>query len=84
LVECGFFQLDYVRQCEPFLLGGGRMQAVLVLHGSGTLRGDDDLHPLAAGQTLLLPAALKPAWCQPQGTLGLLVATPPETRQAAA
>ena len=63
----------------------GTDTALVVLHGCGSLLGKDDLQPLAAGQTLLLPAALGPAWCQPQGgPLGLLVATLPEAGRAAA
>jgi mannose-6-phosphate isomerase len=78
LVDCRYFQLDYVRQSEPFALGGGRMQAVVVVHGSGALQGEDGRETLAVGQTLLLPAALESAWCEPRGPLGLLVATLPE------
>jgi mannose-6-phosphate isomerase len=79
LVDCRFFQLDYIRQTEPFLLGGGRLQTVMILHGCGVLQGEDGPHSLCTGETLLLPAALPPMWCQPQGPLGLLLATLPST-----
>jgi mannose-6-phosphate isomerase len=84
LVDCPYFQLAYVRQAEPFALGGGCMQAVVVLHGCGTLHGEAGPQALSYGETLVLPAALKPTWCRPQGMLGLLVATLPERGRAAA
>jgi mannose-6-phosphate isomerase len=78
LVTCEYFELSYVRKSESFALGGRRMQTVMVLHGRGTLLGGDGAQTLRAGDTLLLPAAMTPAWCQPQGgALGLLVAELP-------
>jgi mannose-6-phosphate isomerase len=78
LVDCRYFHLDYVRQSEPFVCGGGgRMQALVVLHGRGLLLGEDGPLPLRAGETLLLPASLSPVWCQPEGALGVLLATLP-------
>jgi mannose-6-phosphate isomerase len=75
LVACPYFELSYVRKSEPFALGGGRMQTVMVLHGRGTLTGDDGPKALQAGDTLLLPAAMGRVWSEPQGgPLGLLVA----------
>jgi mannose-6-phosphate isomerase len=77
LVDCPYFQLDYVRRNEPFALGEGRMQALMVLHGRGALMGNDGPHILDVGDTLLLPASIAPMECQPQGTVGLLLATLP-------
>jgi len=76
LVECPYFALEYVRNTRPFALGGtGRLQAVLVLHGRGQLHGPGTEQTLTAGETLLLPASL-PVWqCQPDGPIGLLLAT---------
>jgi mannose-6-phosphate isomerase len=77
LVDCRYFHLDYLRQIEPFACGGGQMQTLLVLHGRGAMLTVDGPEPLAAGDTLLLPAALSPVWCQPQGPMGVLLATLP-------
>jgi mannose-6-phosphate isomerase len=83
LVDCRYFQLDYVRQNEPFRLGG-RMQILIVLHGSGTLMGRDGPHALNTGDTMLLPASLAPVWCQPEDSLGLLLASLPARQRMAA
>jgi mannose-6-phosphate isomerase len=78
LVNCPYFELSYVRKNEPFRLGGERMQTVMVLHGRGTLQGGEGVESLRAGDTVLLPAAMAPAWWEPQGgALGLLVAALP-------
>jgi mannose-6-phosphate isomerase len=73
LAECRFFTLDYERNDRPFAVGGGRMQAVVVLHGRGALGGA----AVRPGDALLLPAAAARAECRPEGTLGLLIASPP-------
>jgi hypothetical protein len=77
LVRCRYFQLDYVRRSEPFALPGGRMQALLVLHGRGSLLSPAGPEPLAPGDTLLLPAALGDVGLHPCGPLGLLLASQP-------
>jgi mannose-6-phosphate isomerase len=78
LVHCRYFTLDYVRQSEPFTVGGtGRLQAVVVLHGRGQLDAAGGSHALGVGDTLLLPAAMAAAHCRPVGPLGLLVASLP-------
>lgn len=84
LVRCRYFHLDYVRQAEPFALPGGRMKAVMVLHGKGVLYSSHGPEPLSVGDTVLLPASLGEVWCQPDGTLGLLVSTLPALSRAAA
>jgi mannose-6-phosphate isomerase len=78
LVRCRYFHLDYVCQQEPFSLGGGQMQVVMALHGRGRLCSPGGEERLAAGATLLLPAALPEVWVCPQGgALGVLVSTLP-------
>jgi mannose-6-phosphate isomerase len=83
LVACRYFQLQYVRQQGPFRLGGGRMQVLIVLHGSAVLRDPYGAQELAAGDTVLLPAALAAVWCEPQASVGLLVAALPAGPRAA-
>jgi mannose-6-phosphate isomerase len=78
LVSCRYFTLDYLRQSEPFACGGaGRVQVLIVAHGRGTVEAADGRLPLAAGRTLLLPAALPAVTCVPDGPLGVLVSTLP-------
>jgi mannose-6-phosphate isomerase len=79
LVECSYFTLDYLQSAETFLCGGGALQALLVLHGRGELRFGDGVEKLAAGDTILLPAALDPVVCHPDGELGVLLSTLPES-----
>ena len=75
LVRCRYFELEYVGRREPLALAGGRMQALLVLHGRGSLHSPAGVESLAPGDTLLLPAALGEVWLHPQGPLGLLLAS---------
>ncbi|MGL4553410.1 MAG: type I phosphomannose isomerase catalytic subunit [Gemmataceae bacterium] len=84
LVRCRYFELSYVRQTEPFTLGGsGRMQAVMALHGEADLDTPDGPVPVRRGQTVLLPAAAAATWVVPRGPLGLLVSALPPLRKAA-
>lgn len=84
LVECRYFELTYVRQSEPFTLGGsGQMQTVMVLHGEGTIDTHHGPMSLHRGETVLLPAGASATWIVPRGGLGLLVAKLPAHRQAA-
>jgi mannose-6-phosphate isomerase len=74
LVRCPYFTLEYVQATAPFEVGGdGRLHAAIVLRGRGRL-GDE---PVAAGQTLLLPAALPALHCTPEPDLGILLCTLP-------
>lgn len=86
LVRCPFFDLDYLRQTVPFDFGGagGRMRALLVLHGEGRIDTGHGEEALSAGDTLLLPAAMGQARCRPEGALGVLVATMPPGPSVAA
>lgn len=78
LVQCSYFTLEYVHQREPFVLGGhGVLQVALVLHGRGRLDTPEGTTPIAAGDTLLLPAALPALTCQPEGALDVLLSTLP-------
>jgi mannose-6-phosphate isomerase len=78
LVSCPYFDLSYERHQQPFPLGGKRLLQVLIgLHGQGLLRLPEGEQTLKRGDTILLPASLPEVWCQPQGSLGVLVATLP-------
>jgi mannose-6-phosphate isomerase len=79
LVRCRYFELEYVRQNEPFSLGGaGRLQAVVALHGRSVLHTPDGPEPFAAGDTAVFPASHAASECTPQGSCGFLVATLPD------
>jgi mannose-6-phosphate isomerase len=84
LVRCRYFVLEYVRRCGPFTLGGTcRLQVVLAAHGRGRLLetpgpGPGERQGLAAGDSVVLPAALGPLSAHADGPLGLLVATLPD------
>jgi mannose-6-phosphate isomerase len=76
LVACPYFTLEYVQNHEAFPWGGGgRLQAVLVLHGQGSLETDAGPEPLRPGQTWVLPASCPRLWCRPEPSLGLLLST---------
>jgi mannose-6-phosphate isomerase len=79
LVRCQYFELDYVRQQNPFTVGGaGRLQVAIGLHGQGRLRLPQREEAFAAGHTLVLPAVSEPIRCTPEGSFGVLVATLPD------
>jgi mannose-6-phosphate isomerase len=79
LVRCRYFVLEYVRQNEPFSLGGaGRLQVAIGLHGRSALETAGGGNSFGAGDTLLLPAALGPTQAIPAGPFGFLVATLPD------
>jgi mannose-6-phosphate isomerase len=78
LVRCRYFALDYVRQSSRFTLGGsGRLQVVVVLHGSGVFETAEGEKRLSAGDSWLLPAALPAIPCSPAEPLGILLAALP-------
>ena len=78
LVQCPYFTLEYLHTREPFVCGGA-LQVLLVLHGRGRLGTGPDAWELAPGTTLLLPAALDAMPCHPEGELGLLLSTLPQS-----
>ncbi|MFO0925937.1 MAG: type I phosphomannose isomerase catalytic subunit [Gemmataceae bacterium] len=83
LVRCRYFHLDYIRQTTPFPVAGqGRLQTMLVLHGTGRYRSDAGPGILRPGDTVLLPAALPPLTVEPDGPLGLLLSTLPPSPAA--
>jgi mannose-6-phosphate isomerase len=79
LVNCRYFVLEYLRQNEPFTLGGaGRLQVAIGLHGRSELECPGQERRFIAGDTLVLPAALAATRCIPAGPFGLLLATLPD------
>ncbi len=56
------------------------MQVVLGLQGRGVLYSDEGEYRLAAGETLLLPAALSRREFRPHGLMSVLVATLPDPK----
>ena len=74
LASCRYFTLDYLRREAPFEVGGGRLQVLVVLHGSGCLRTADGPWELTPGDSLLLPAAMGAQTVYPAGSLGLMIA----------
>jgi mannose-6-phosphate isomerase len=77
LVSCRYFEIDYVRQSEPFRNSGGQMQALIVVHGQGVMMAPHGPSSLRLGDTLLLPAQRPACEIRPQGALGLLVVSLP-------
>jgi mannose-6-phosphate isomerase len=79
MVRCGYFHLDYVSDARPFACGGaGRLQALLVLTGRGTLRAEHGEEPLAPGQAWVFPATSAAAEVRPGPWLGALLCTLPD------
>ncbi len=79
LVTCDYFSLDYLRSDTPFSCGGGGvLHALIVLHGRGHLSHGGESHSLSAGDTWLMPASLDSVFCQPDGELGILLASLPQ------
>lgn len=79
LVECPYFQLEYVSTDEPFSCSGdGRLRLLVALRGRGCWEREGRAGDVVtAGQAWLLPAAL-PRWaCRPAGPLAGLVCTLP-------
>jgi hypothetical protein len=84
LVHCRYFELEYVRQNEPFSLGGaGRLQVAIGVHAIGVhgraqLRTHRGQEPFGAGETLVFPADSDAIICTPEGSSGILLATLPD------
>jgi len=78
LVNCPYFELEFLETSEPMPLGGsGRMQVLLAVQGKGSLETSEGTEELVAGQTLLLPADMPTVWCKPNPTLAILQSSPP-------
>ena len=60
------------------------MRVVIVVHGRGEMVTAKGVEPVAAGDTLLLPAGMGgETWFHPRGAMGMLVAALPERASAA-
>jgi len=78
LVSCRYFELEHIRQTVPFEIGGGRLQALLVVGGHGVIQGRSARHEVRTGSTLLLPAACPGVTCLPGEPLSLLLVSLPD------
>ncbi len=73
IVECDKFVLDRWQFAEKQTIGGDdRFHLVAVLEGAAIVASDPTSEPLAAGQTMLLPAAVGACELTPQGATTLL------------
>jgi mannose-6-phosphate isomerase len=78
LVRCRYFELEYLRQNEPFTLAGtGRLQVAIGLHGRSYLELRGERQEFVAGETIVLPADADGIRCVPQSSCGLLLSTLP-------
>lgn len=78
LVRCPFFDLTYIRTCEPIHFGGvGRLQALVILQGHGAWHGADCSEEVKLGQVWVLPASLSRLECRPDPELTLLLCNLP-------
>ncbi len=74
LVNCPYFELEFLRAGKPFVCGGtGRTQILTLTQGAARL-GKTELSP---GQTWLLPACLNAMTLEPRPSVALLVSTLP-------
>jgi mannose-6-phosphate isomerase len=73
LVNCPYFELEYLRAGEPFTCGGEQTRILTLLRGAVRL-GETELH---AGQTWLLPANQPALMLEPQSGVALLLSTLP-------
>lgn len=79
MVRCRYFVLEYRCEARPFPFECGRLQVVVGLHGQGMLETAAGPQSLGIGETAVLPASLAPTRCVPDGPLGLLVCTLPDS-----
>ncbi len=78
LVRCPYFVLEFVRENQPFVLGGQeRLQILIVLRGKAQMNGPDHSSELLPGQTWLLPAGMPGCQCRPDSSLQGLLCTLP-------
>jgi mannose-6-phosphate isomerase len=77
LVRCKYFELEYIRQNEPFPIGGsGRLQVAIALHGNAAITEDSE-RSIVPGDSLVFPASSNAIVCEPDSSLGILLATLP-------
>jgi mannose-6-phosphate isomerase len=75
LVRCRYFHVDYAAWKERAPLGGnGKLQAAVIVSGRGRWSNGQ---AVTTGQVWVLPAAMPPTWCEPDGTLAAMVCTLP-------
>jgi len=78
LVRCSYFHLDYLSSTEPFPCARmGRLQALVILAGSGRLSWNQHEESVSAGQVWVLPATLPAACGVPGPGLSVLLCTLP-------
>ncbi len=73
LVDCPYFRLQFVEEMSPRTLPGSRLQALVVIDGTGRLRTRESEEPLVKGQVWLLPAAVTEGEIVPDGRLAALL-----------
>jgi mannose-6-phosphate isomerase len=79
LCRSAYFELTYVSGSEPIACGGnGRLQALLILAGAGTLATSWQEERVTLGDVWVFPASTEPTWCRPDGALAALLCTLPE------
>jgi mannose-6-phosphate isomerase len=77
LVRSPYFVLEYLQGSESYILDTGRLGAVIVLDGAANLRQAQFQESAIKGQVWVLPAAMTPLQCRPQGMFKALLCTLP-------
>jgi mannose-6-phosphate isomerase len=74
LVQCPYFDLEYIQTRQPFPCGDmSQLQVLIVLQGNGQWDGPECAEELCAGQAWVLPACLPALECVPQPELRFLL-----------
>jgi mannose-6-phosphate isomerase len=78
VVQCPYFDLEYVRSKRPFLCGvEGVLQVLIVVAGRGRWLGPGFADELRLGQAWLIPADAPALECRPEPELSVLLGTLP-------
>jgi mannose-6-phosphate isomerase len=79
LAECPYFIVEKydLAEARPFPADAGSFRIVNVVAGAGTLHWSHGVEPLAAGDTLLLPAALAAWTLEPDHAMSVVVSSVP-------
>lgn len=78
LVRCPQFHMDLISGDSPVdIPRPGKLSVAIQVHGTAALVQENEKHPVALGDTLVLPAALRSVRWVPEGPAALLVATLP-------
>jgi mannose-6-phosphate isomerase class I len=73
LVGCRYFTLDRIRGDKPFAVGvPGQCRIVVCAEGKAYLHHSGKTFPMKIGDVLLLPAAIGPGECIPDGSATVL------------